>query len=152
MVRTFGDEASSTVDTGRVELNELQILQRKTSTSNHGISVSGACVCARAAEVRSSISTSSEYSLVCPESVQGTVLHVKSDDTHALAILHNQVQSEVLNEEVGVVSQRLAVEGMKECVSCSVSGSSATICLATLAKLQRLATEGTLIDLALLGS
>ncbi len=42
--RTLGDEASGTVDTGGVELNELEILEGKTSTGNHGHTVTSARV------------------------------------------------------------------------------------------------------------
>lgn len=39
--------------------------------------------------------------------MDGTVLQTKRRDTHALALVHDQVQREILHEELGVVPQRL---------------------------------------------
>ena len=149
---TFGDETSGTVDTSRVELDELQILQRKAGTRDHGVTITSARVCTCAREVGASVATSSQDGLVSAETVKSTVLHVQSDDTNALAILHDQVEREVLDEEVGVVAERLAVEGVEESVTGTVGGGSTAVCLTTLSVLQRLTTEGTLVDLALLCS
>ena len=44
------------------------------------------------------------------ETVQGAVLHVEGDNTNTLAVLHDQVEREVLDEEVGVVAEGLAIE------------------------------------------
>ena len=82
--------------------------------------------------------------------MQGAVLEVEGDHTHALAVLHDEIEREVLDEEVGVVAEGLAVEGMEEGVTGTVGGGGATVRLTTLAVLQRLATEGALVDLALL--
>ena len=84
------------------------------------------------------------------ETVERAVFHVQSHDTDAFAALHDEVKGEVLDEEVGVVAEGLAVEGMEEGMAGTVGGSSAAIRLTTLAVLQRLATEGALVDLALL--
>jgi hypothetical protein len=50
---------------------------------------------------------------VGPKAVEGTVFHVECDDTDTLAVLHDQVEGKVFDEEVGVMSERLAIEGMK---------------------------------------
>ena len=150
--RTFRDQTASTVDTSGVELHELKVLQRKTSTGNHGVTVAGASVCTRAGEVRATVATSSKNGLVRTEPVEGTVLHVERDDTNTLAVFHDQVKREVLNEEVGVVPEGLAVERVEEGVAGTVGSSSASVRLTTLAELERLATERTLVDLALRGS
>lgn len=149
---TFGNEAASTVDTGWVELDELQILQRKAGTSDHSVAITRASVCTCAAEVGTSITTSRQNGLVGTETVEGTILHVQSNDTDTLAILHDQVKGEVLDEEVRVVTEGLAVEGVEESVTGTVSGSGASVRLTTLAEFQRLAAEGALVYLALLGS
>lgn len=96
-----------------MELNEFQILQRKTCTGNHSIAVTRAGVCTRAAKVSSSISTGSQDGLVGPEAVEGTVFHVECNDTDTFAVLHDQVEGKVFDEEVGVMSERLAIEGME---------------------------------------
>jgi hypothetical protein len=84
------------------------------------------------------------------EAVQGTVLHVECNDTDTLTILHDQVKSEVLDEEVGVVTEGLAVEGMQESVSGTVSGCCTPVGLASLAVVERLSTECSLVNFTLL--
>ena len=74
------------------------------------------------------------------------VFHVQSNDTHTLAVLHDQVESKVLNEEIGVVTQRLAVERVQEGMPSTVSGGCATVGLASLSVFQRLSTKGALVD------
>lgn len=149
---TFGNQASSTVDTSGVELHEFQILQRKTSTGDHGVTVTRASVCRRAREVGSSVSTSGEDSLVRTEAVEGSVLHVEGNDTNTLAVLHDQVQREVFDEILRVMSQRLSIESVENGVAGTISSGSATVSLATLAELEGLSTESTLVDLAFLRS
>jgi hypothetical protein len=142
---TLGDQAASTVDTSRVELNELEILVGETSTSNHGHTVTSASVSGSAAEVGSAVSTGSKDSVVSEETVQSTVLLVVSQDTTALTILHDQVEGEVLNEVVGVVAKRLAVESVEKGVTGSIGGGAASVGLATLAVLLGLTTESSLV-------
>lgn len=148
--RTFRDKASSAVDTGRVELNEFKILKRKTSAHDHSITVTGASVRTSATEVSTSVSSGGQNSLVGPESVQCTIFHVESNHTNTFAILHYKIQGEIFDEKVRVMTERLAVERVKKRVPCSVGGSSTAICLTSFAEFQRLATESTLINLALL--
>lgn len=88
---TLSDQAAGTVDTSRVELDELEILVGQTSTGDHGHAVTSASVGGCAGEVGSAVTTSSEDSVVGEESVEGTVLLVVGKDTTALAILHNQI-------------------------------------------------------------
>jgi hypothetical protein len=150
--RTLSDQATSSVDTGRVELNELKILVGETGTGNHGHTVTGTGVGRCAREVGSAVSTSSENSVVGKESVQGAVLLVVGEDTAALTILHNQVEGEVLDEVVGLVSERLSVESVKKGVAGSVSSSAASVSLSTLSVLLGLTTESSLVNLAILSS
>ena len=149
---TLGDETASAIDTSRVELDELKILQRKAGTRDHGVSVTRARVCTRAAEVRSSVATGREDGLVRAETVEGAVLHVERNDTDTLAVLHDEVEGEVLDEEVGVVAEGLAVERVEEGVAGTVGRGGTTVSLATLAEFEGLTTERTLVDLALLRS
>ena len=86
------------------------------------------------------------------ETVERAVFHVQSHDTDALAALHDEVKGEVLDEEVGVVTEGLAVEGVEERVAGTIGGGGAAVGLATLAELEGLTTERTLVDLALLRS
>ena len=55
------------------------------------------------------------------------VFHVQSNDTHALAVLHDQVEGKVLDEEVGVVTQRLAVERVQVGITGTVNDGCTTV-------------------------
>jgi hypothetical protein len=56
--RSLSDQTSSTVDTGRMELNEFEILERKSSPSNHSSSISRASVSTGTGEESTSVTTS----------------------------------------------------------------------------------------------
>jgi hypothetical protein len=142
---TLSNQAAGTVDTSGVELDELKILVGKTSTSDHGHTVTGTGVGGSAAEVGTAVTTGGENGVVGEEAVQGTIFLIVGEDTTALAILHDQVESEVLDEVVGVVAERLAVESVEKSVAGTISGSAATVGLATLAVLLGLSTESTLV-------
>ena len=130
-------------------LTELQILQRKSSACHHTAAVTGAGVSGSGAEVGASISTGREHRLVCAELVHGSVLHAHGHDSVALSVVHQQVGGEVLDEEDGVVLERLAVQSVQHGVTSAISGSGASVGLASSSILQRLTTEGALVDLAL---
>jgi len=142
---TLSDQAASSVNTRGVELDELEILVGKTGTSNHGHSVTGAGMGGCAAEVSASVSASRKDGVVGQETVESSILLVVGQHTTALTVLHDQVNSEVLNEVVGVVPEGLAVERVKESMAGTVSGGAAAVGLATLAELLGLSTERTLV-------
>ena len=143
--RTLGDQTSSAVDTSRVELNELQILVGKTSTGDHGHTVTSASVSRGTREVSTSVTTSGQDGVLSAETMDGTILLVVGNDTLALAVLHDQIGGEVLDEVVGVVAERLSVESVKKSVAGSVSGGAASVGLTTLAELLGLTTECSLV-------
>ena len=128
---TLGDEASSSVNTSGVELNELQILKRETGTGNHGITITSAGVGRGARKVGASVSSGGKDGLVRAETVKCTILHVQGEDTTALAVLHDEIQGKVLNEEVGVVAKRLTVKSVENRVTGTISDGSATVSLTT---------------------
>jgi hypothetical protein len=78
------------------------------------------------------------------EAMQRAVLHAQCEDTDASALVHQQVQREVLNEVRRVEGERAAVERVQQRVARAVGGTRAAVRLATLAELKRLTTEGTL--------
>lgn len=142
---TLSDQATGTVDTGRMELDELEILVGETGAGNHGHAVTSASVSRSAGEVGTSVSTCGENGVGSEETVQGAVLLVVGEDTTALAILHNQINGKVLDEVVGVVAERLAVEGVKKSVTGTIGSSAAAVGLAALSELLGLTTESTLV-------
>lgn len=110
---TLSDQASGTINTSRMELHELKILQWQACTGNHSITIARACVRARATEIRPPITASCEYRLVRTESVQSTIFHVEGNYADTLAILHYEIERKVFDEKVGIVTQRLAIEGVQ---------------------------------------
>lgn len=58
----------------------------------------------RAAEVCATVATRREHGLMRAEAVKSAVFHVERDYADTLAVLHNEVEREVLNEKVGVVA------------------------------------------------
>ena len=150
--RALGDQAASAVNTSGVELNELHVLVGKTGTSDHSHTVTSASVGRSAREVSTTVSTSGENGVVGAEAVESTVLLVVGNDTLALAVLHDQVNGEELDEVVGVVPKRLAVESVQKSVSGTIGGGAAAVGLTTLAVVLALTTESTLVNLALVGS
>ena len=84
---------------------------------------------ARAAEVLTPVTARRQDGFVRAEAMRCAVFHVQSNDTHALAVLHDQVEGKVLEvlDEVDVVTQRLAVECVQEGMASTVSGGCATV-------------------------
>ncbi len=119
-----------------MKLHEFKILQRQPCTRNHSITIARARVRARAAKVSPSISASGKDGFVCTEAVEGTIFHVEGNNTDALAILHYKVERKVFDEKVRIVTQGLAIEGMQQCMTSTVSRSGAAVSLSTLSVLQ----------------
>jgi hypothetical protein len=147
---TFGDQTSRTTNPGGMELHEFHILQRKSSADNHRIAISRAGVRTRATEVRPPIPSSRQHRLVCSESVKFSVFHVEGNDAQTFAILHDDVQSKIFDEKVGVVTERLTVEGEQKCMASTIRSSSTSIRLPALPVLQRMASNRPLVYLAFL--
>jgi hypothetical protein len=82
--------------------------------------------------------------------MEGTILHVECNNTNTFAVLHDQVECEVLDEEVSVVTEGLAIKSVEESMTGTVSSGCAAVCLTTLSVLQRLTTKGTLINFSFL--
>jgi hypothetical protein len=54
------------------------------------------------------LTSSSKDGIVCAEAMEGSILHADGHDTSARAVfVHDQICSEVLNEEHGVVTECL---------------------------------------------
>lgn len=91
-----------------MELDEFKILQRETSPGDHGVAVTSAGVRRGAREVSSAVASSGEDGIVGSETVEGAVFLVVSHNADALSfVVHDEVHSEILDEEVCVVAKRL---------------------------------------------
>jgi hypothetical protein len=68
---------------------------------------------------------SGQHGLVRTEPVDLAVLEAEGHDATALAVLHDQIEGEVLNEEGAVVPHGLTVEGVQEGVTGTISDGAA---------------------------
>ncbi len=150
--RALGDEHARAIDAGRVELHELHVLERQAGAQHHGVAVAGADMGGGAGEIGAAIAAGGEDHLMGAEAVQRAVLHGERDDAAAAALLvHDQVDGEIFDEELGGVAQRLAVHGVQHGVAGAVGGGAGAHGR-RLAKLHGHAAEGALQDLALVGA
>ena len=88
-----------------MKLHELHVLVGKASPGHHGSGVAGASVGRGGAEIGLAVTSGSQNGVLGPESVNGTVLKAKSNDSDAFAIFHQEIESEVFNEVVAIVSE-----------------------------------------------
>ncbi len=89
--------------------------------------------------------------LLRAEPVQAAVGHVERDHAAALAVLHDQIQREILDEERRGVLEGLLIQGMQHRVSGAV-GRGARALRGSLAVMGRHTAERALIDPAILGA
>lgn len=149
---SFRDQATRSVDSRGVELHKLRVLKRDAGTKGHCVSVASACVRRGAREVGSAVATRRKHCVVGFNAVNCSILHVEARDADTAPILHDQVQRKVLNEVCGVKSQGAPIKGVKHCVSCSVSCTSASVRLTPLAEIQRLSSECPLVNFSVFSS
>jgi hypothetical protein len=84
--------------------------------------------------------------MVGSESVNGTVFEAHSHNATAFTVLHNEIHSEVLDEESAVVLQGLTHHSVQEGVTSTISSGAATNGLTSLTEVQALTTESTLVN------
>merc|ERR1719348_585299 len=149
---SFSHQTSCSVDTSWVELDKLHVLVGKSGSGDHGGAVTCAGVRGGGREVGLASAACGHHSVLGAESVNGSVLKTKSNDSAAFSILHQQVKSKVFNEVVTVISQTLTVKCVKKTVPSSVSNTAASVSLTSFAVLVALASKCSLIDLTLGGS
>ena len=149
--RAFGDQAAGAVDAGRVELDELHVLQRQPGAQHHGVAVAGAGVGGGAGEIGAAVAAGREDRHVGAEAVDGAVVELERDHAAAAAFVHDEVDGEVLDEELGLMPQRLAVERVQHGVAGAV-GRGAGALRDALAVIGGHAAERALVDLAVLGA
>ncbi len=87
---------------------------------------------------------------MCAETVQGAGIQVPGNHAAALALIHQQVDGEIFDEELCVLLQRLLVERVQDRVAGPVSRRTGALGGA-LAELGGHAAECALVDLAFLG-
>ncbi len=128
-----------------MELHELHVLHRQAGAQHHAAAVTGTGVSRRAREVRATIATSRENRLMTEETMHRAVRHIDGHDATALAVLHDQVDGEIFDEELRFVTQRLLIQRMQHRVAGAVRRCASTL-RGALAVVRRHAAEGTLIN------
>lgn len=148
----LGHQATGTVDTSGMELDEFRVLNGDTGSGNHTTTITSAGVGGGAALVGTTVATSGHDGLLGSHTMDGTIGNVVGHNTAALTIFHDQVHSEVLDEENAVVTKSTAEEGVQHGVTGTIGDSAASVGLTTFAVLLRLTTKSTLVNLTLSGS
>ena len=98
--RPFGDQAAGAVDAGRMELHELHVLQRQAGAQHHAAAIAGAGVGRGAGEIGAAVAAGGEDGHLRAEAMQLAVGQIERDHAAALAVLHDQIDREVLDEEL----------------------------------------------------
>jgi len=132
----FSQEAAYPLNSSRVELHELEILVPEISACDGGISVSGAGVSAGAGLLRATLAAGGEHGVFGSEAVEGAVGHIHGEHADALAVLHDEVEQEVLHEEVAVLAECAAEQGVQHRVTSAVGHCAGSLGLAALAELE----------------
>ncbi len=145
------DQAAGAVDAGRVELHELHVLQRQAGAQHHGVAVAGAGVGRGGREVGAAVTAGGQHHHLGAELVQLAGVELKRGDARAGAVLHDQIEGEVFDEELHLAADRLAVQGVQDGVTGAVGGGAGALHRA-FAEVAGHAAEGALIDLALVGA
>ncbi len=145
----LGDQAACAVNAGGVELDEFHVLQRQTRAQHHGVAVARAGVRGGGGEIGAAIAAGRQNGLLGAEAVQGAVVEFPGGDASAGAVLiHDQVEHEILDEELGRMAQGLAVQRMQDGVTGAVGGGAGALHRA-FAEIAGHAAKGALIDLAI---
>ena len=150
--RTLRDQATGTIDPGRVKLHELHILQGKAGGQRHAVSIAGAGVGGGAGEIGTPIATGGEHGHMRAKTVNGAVFQAPGDHTAASAFfIHDQVEREVLDKKLGLVLEALLIKGVQNRMPGAIGGGAGALGTA-FTEMRRHATEGTLINFPFLGA
>ena len=128
-----------------MELHELHVLQRQAGAQHHAVAVARARVRGGAGEVRAAVAAGREDRRVRAEAMQLALGHVERDDAAARAVLHDEIDREVLDEERRLVPDRLLVQRVQHRVAGAIRRGAGALRDA-LAEVRRHAAERTLVD------
>ena len=148
---TFGDQAAGTVNASGVELNKLHVLERQTGPQGHTAAVAGAGMGAGGREIGAAITARGQDHQLGLETVQGAVIQLPGGNAPADAFVHDQVEAEILDEELSVLGQGLAIHGVQHGVTSAVSGGAGTLDR-RFTEIAGHAAKGALIDLTIGGA
>ena len=105
-------------------------------------------------EVGAAVAAGREHHRLAAEAVDRAVLKAQSDDAAAGARgrVHDQVEREIFDEEIGVVAKRLLIERVEHGVAGAVGGGAGALGGRPFAHILHHAAEGALVDPALRGA
>ncbi len=135
-----------------MELDELHVLQRQAGAKHHRIAVAGAGVGRGRGVIDLAVAAGGEDHRLGAEAVDRPVVEAQGNNAAARPVLHDQVDREIFDEEVGVVLQALLVERVKHGVAGAVGGGAGALRRRPLAHILGHAAERALVDLALGGA
>ncbi len=122
----LGDENPVRVDAGRVELDEFHVLERQASTENHRKAVACVGVGVRRDLPGARVATGRKQRRLGVEDVEPALLEVPRHQTHARAVLHDQLRHIELVVETDPVLHALLVERVQLRVPRAVGGIAGT--------------------------
>ena len=147
--RALGDQNARAINTGRVELDELHVLERKARAEHHCVAITGAGMRRGRAEIDPPIAAGRKHDRLSAEPVDRAVVESQRNHAATDAVLHDQVDREIFDEEVGVVLQALLVERVKHCVAGAVRGRASALGRRAFAHVLGHSAERALVDFAL---
>ena len=149
---TLGDQTARAVDAGGMELDEFHVLDRQTGAHRHGAAVACAGVRRGGGEIDATVAAGRQHHHVGAEAMDRAVVEVPRHDAAAnAAFVHDEVEGEILDEELGVMFQRLLVERVQDGVAGTVGGGAGALSNA-LAEFGGHTAEWALINFALGGA
>ena len=129
--RALCDQHARAVNTGRVELYKLHILQRQAGAEDHAATIASAGVRRRRGEIAAAITTGCQHYGLRAETMDRAIIeaHCGHADAFPISALarHNQVKREIFDEEVRIILQALLIQRVKHGVAGTVSRSASTL-------------------------
>ena len=143
----FGDQHAGAINAGGMELHKLHILKRQAGTQHHGAAVTRLGVGAGAGEIGPAIAASGENDLAGAETMDGAIVQIPRHHADADAIVHDEVEREIFDEEVHIVFHALAIQRVQNGVAGAVGCGAGALCDA-FPVMRGHAAEGALVDFA----
>jgi len=134
-----------------MKLDELHVLQRQSGAQRHGVAVAGADMGLRRAEEDTAATARRQYHDMRPEQVQSAVLEPPRQDAAAGPVIHDQIEHQIFDKELGTVLETLLIKCVEHRVASPVGGGTGALGQA-LAPLHGVPAERALVDQAILGA
>lgn len=80
-----------------------------------------------------------------------SVFQAEGDHSSTFTVFHQQVQGEVFNKVITVITERLPVQSVEQRMTGTIGDATASVGLTSFAKLQRLTSESSLVDFTYCG-